>query len=73
MKTASPILLDGYFCQALTDHCVRNSPSLDEGFAIFNATITFLKGLDADDAQYLIDNRTFWQITRQARGMDYTD
>ena len=70
MKTLN--LLDGYFSQALTDFCVRNSRDTEEGFKMFNATISFLRSLDESDAQYRIDNRTFWQITREAMGMDYS-
>ncbi len=72
MNTAqSTSLLEGYFADSLRDFCIRETFNTDAGFRLWTATLDHLRGMDADEMEYAINNRTFRQIVESANGINF--
>ena len=65
-------LLDGYFADCLRDFCIRETHNTDAGFRIYTKTLDMLRGMDADDMAYVINNRTIRAIVEQANGIGFS-
>lgn len=65
-----PKLLDSPFGEALIGFCLNEYRSEEEAFQAFNKTIDFLHGLDAEDVEYRLQNRTIRRIVEEAHGIN---
>jgi hypothetical protein len=61
-------LLEGFFADSLRDFCIRETYTTDAGFRAWVKTLDHLRAMDADDMEYVINNRTFRQIVEGAHG-----